>query len=160
MRLTIPYSYSYSYFVILILMLSLEEEILRLGGALLIGFLIGLEREISKKPAGLRTHMLISLASALFTILSLSPAFGDGAADPTRIASQVLAGMGFVGAGVIISAGGHVIGVTTAASLWITAAMGMAMGLGEYTLAFVAIGLTLTTLLVFRFVESAIGRKE
>ena len=154
------HSYSYSYFVILILMLSLEEEILRLGGALLIGFLIGLEREISKKPAGLRTHMLISLASALFTILSLSPAFGDGVADPTRIASQVLAGMGFVGAGVIISAGGHVISVTTAASLWITAAMGMAMGLGEYTLAFVAIGLTLTTLLVFRFVESAIGQKE
>lgn len=148
------------FFVILILMLSLEEEILRLGGALLIGFLIGIEREISKKPAGLRTHMLVSLASALFTILSISPAFGGGAADPTRIASQILAGMGFIGAGVIISAGGHVIGVTTAASLWITAAMGMAMGLGEYTLAFVAIGLALVTLLFFRLIEGVLGQKE
>ncbi|OGC38155.1 hypothetical protein A2155_02700 [candidate division WWE3 bacterium RBG_16_52_45] len=141
-------------------MISPWEEILRLGGALLIGFLIGLEREISKKPAGLRTHMLISLASALFTMLSFSSAFGDGVADPTRIASQILTGMGFVGAGVIISAGGHVKGVTTAASLWITAAMGMAMGLGEYVLAFVTIGLTLLTLLLFRSIESAIGQKE
>uniref|UniRef100_A0A831Z1K1 MgtC/SapB family protein n=1 Tax=candidate division WWE3 bacterium TaxID=2053526 RepID=A0A831Z1K1_UNCKA len=141
-------------------MLSPWEEILRLGGALLVGFLIGLEREISKKPAGMRTHMLISLASALFTILSFSPVFGNSSADPTRIASQVLAGMGFVGAGVIISYGGHVQGVTTAASLWITAAMGMAMGLGEYVLTFVAIGLTLLTLLVFKFVENAVGPGE
>jgi len=141
-------------------MLTPWEEILRLGGALLIGFLIGLEREISKKPAGLRTHMIISMASALFTMLSFSAAFGDGVADPTRIASQILTGMGFVGAGVIISAGGHVKGVTTAASLWITAAMGMAMGLGEYVLALAAIGLTLLTLLVFKFLENAIGQVE
>ena len=104
--------------------------------------------------------MLISLASALFTMLSFSSAFGDGVADPTRIASQILTGMGFVGAGVIISAGGHVKGVTTAASLWITAAMGMAMGLGEYTLALAAIGLTLLTLLAFKLLENAIGQVE
>jgi putative Mg2+ transporter-C (MgtC) family protein len=141
-------------------MISPWEEILRLGGALLIGFLIGLEREISKKPAGLRTHMIISLASALFTMLSFSSAFGVNFADPTRIASQILTGMGFVGAGVIISTGGHVKGVTTAASLWITAAMGMAMGLGEYTLALAAIGLTLLTLLAFKLLENAIGQVE
>jgi putative Mg2+ transporter-C (MgtC) family protein len=141
-------------------MLSPWEEILRLGGALLIGFLIGLEREISKKPAGLRTHMIISLASALFTMLSFSAAFGVNFADPTRIASQILTGMGFVGAGVIISTGGHVRGVTTAASLWITAAMGMAMGLGEYILALAAIGLTLLTLLAFKLLENAIGQVE
>jgi len=141
-------------------MLTPWEEILRLGGALLIGFLIGLEREISKKPAGLRTHMIISLASALFTMLSFSSAFGNGAADPTRIASQILTGMGFVGAGVIISSGGQVKGVTTAASLWVTAAMGMAMGLGEYVLALAAIGLTLLTLLVFKLLENAIGQVE
>ena len=141
-------------------MISPWEEILRLGGALLIGFLIGLEREISKKPAGLRTHMIISLASALFTMLSFSSAFGVNFADPTRIASQILTGMGFVGAGVIISTGGHVKGVTTAASLWITAAMGMAMGLGEYVLALAAIGLTLLTLLVFKLLENAIGQVE
>ena len=141
-------------------MLSPWEEILRLGGALLIGFLIGLEREISKKPAGLRTHMLVSLASALFTILSLSSAFGDGAVDPTRIASQIVIGIGFVGAGVIISSGGEVKGVTTAASLWITAAMGMAMGLGEYLLATVAAGFTLVTLLVIGVWERSLERRD
>ncbi|HLD96635.1 MAG TPA: MgtC/SapB family protein [Patescibacteria group bacterium] len=141
-------------------MLSPWEEILRLGGSLLIGFLIGLEREISRKPAGLRTHMLVSLASALFTILSLSSAFGDGAADPTRIASQIVIGIGFVGAGVIISAGGQVRGVTTAASLWITAAMGMAMGLGEYLLAAVAAGFTLVTLLVIGVWERSLERRD
>ena len=141
-------------------MLSPWEEILRLGGALLIGFLIGLEREISKKPAGLRTHMLVSLASALFTILSLSSAFGDGAVDPTRIASQIVIGIGFVGAGVIISSGGEVKGVTTAASLWITAAMGMAMGLGEYLLATVAAGFTLVTLLVIGVWERSLEWRD
>ncbi len=141
-------------------MLSPWEEILRLGGALLIGFLIGLEREISRKPAGLRTHMLVSLASSLFTILSLSSAFGDGAADPTRIASQIVIGIGFVGAGVIISSGGEVKGVTTAASLWITAAMGMAMGLGEYLLATVAAGFTLVTLLVIGVWERSLERRD
>ena len=141
-------------------MLSPWEEILRLGGALLIGFLIGLEREISRKPAGLRTHMLVSLASALFTILSLSSAFGDGAADPTRIASQIVIGIGFVGAGGIISSGGQVRGVTTAASLWITAAMGMAMGLGEYLLAVVAAGFTLITLLVIGIWERSLERRH
>ncbi|MDP1710353.1 MAG: MgtC/SapB family protein, partial [candidate division WWE3 bacterium] len=84
-------------------MLSAGEQIIRLVLALLIGSLVGLEREVSHKPAGLRTHALISLASALFTMLSISSAFGGGAADPTRIASQILTGMGFVGAGVIIS---------------------------------------------------------
>lgn len=133
---------------------------MRLGGALLIGFLIGLEREISRKPAGLRTHMLVSLASSLFTILSLSSAFGDGAADPTRIASQIVVGIGFVGAGVIISSGGQIKGVTTAASLWITAAMGMAMGLGEYLLAAVAAGFTLVTLLVIGVWERSLERRD
>ena len=141
-------------------MLSPWEEILRLGGALLIGFLIGLEREISRKPAGLRTHMLVSLASSLFTILSLSSAFGDGAADPTRIASQIVVGIGFVGAGVIISSGGQIKGVTTAASLWITAAMGMAMGLGEYLLAAVAARFTLVTLLVIGVWERSLERRR
>lgn len=141
-------------------MISPWEQIIRLVLALLIGSLIGLEREVSHKPAGLRTHALISLASALFTMLSFSSAFGDGAADPTRIASQVLTGMGFVGAGVIISAGGQVKGVTTAVTLWITAAMGMAIGLGEYLLAGVSIGLTLVTLLFLKAFERSLERQE
>lgn len=141
-------------------MLSAEEQIIRLVLALLVGSLVGLEREVSRKPAGLRTHALISLASALFTMLSISSAFGDGAVDPTRIASQILAGMGFVGAGVIISAGGHIKGVTTAVTLWITAAMGMAIGLGEYLLAAVSIGLTLLTLLLLKVFERSLDRQE
>ncbi len=129
------------------------ESLVRLTIAVIPGFLVGLERELSRKPAGLRTHVLISLASALFTMLSISPSFGDGAADPTRIASQIVIGMGFVGAGVIISGGGQVKGVTTAASLWITAAMGMAVGLGEYLLAGGALALTMINLLAFRLFE-------
>jgi len=136
------------------------ESLVRLSLAIVPGFLVGLEREISRRPAGLRTHVLISLASALFTMLSISPSFGDGVADPTRVASQILTGMGFVGAGVIISSGGHVRGVTTAASLWITAAMGMAIGLGEYVLAGAALVLTMVNLLIFRFFERAIVHKE
>ena len=112
------------------------ESIVRLFVAFLLGSALGLERELNKKPAGLRTHVVISLASALYTLLSLNAVFGGGA-DPSRIASQVVVGMGFVGAGVIISTGGQVRGVTTASSLWLTAAVGMASGLGEFTLGIV-----------------------
>jgi len=136
------------------------ESLIRLLLAVVPGFLVGLEREINRRPAGLRTHVLISLASAIFTMLSVSPSLGGGAADPTRVASQILTGMGFVGAGVIISSGGQVRGVTTAASLWITAAMGMAVGLGEYVLAGAALLLTMVNLLVFRLFERVIDSKE
>ena len=129
------------------------DVILRLSIAFALGALVGYEREIHKKPAGLRTHVLISLASALFTLISMSVAFGNGSADPTRIASQVLTGMGFVGAGVIIFAQGKLHGVTTAASLWITAAIGMAAGLGEYLLAGFSALLTLISLTVLWRVE-------
>lgn len=120
-----------------------------LGGA------IGIEREIHKKPAGLRTHILVSLAATLFTMLSIGKAFGDPAVtgnDPTRIASGILTGIGFIGAGVIISTGGHVRGITTAASLWIVTGIGMAVGLGEYPLALLITFLTLLVLtLLFSF---------
>ena len=129
-------------------------HLVRLLIAFVLGGLVGIEREVHQKPAGFRTHILISVASALFTLLSMSAAFGDGAADPTRIASQVLTGMGFVGAGVIISTRGEVRGVTTASSLWITAAIGMAAGLGEYALAAFSTLLTLTTLVVLWQVEA------
>ncbi len=153
-------AYAQLQFRIAKVMLSAGEQIIRLVLALLVGSLVGLEREVSHKPAGLRTHALISLASALFTMLSISSAFGGGVADPTRIASQILTGMGFVGAGVIISTGGQVKGVTTAATLWITAAMGMAIGLGEYLLAAAATGLTLLTLLLLRVLEKLLDRQE
>jgi len=141
------------------LVLSLESA-LRLLVAFLLGGVIGWERELTHKAAGFRTHILISLAAALFTMLSLSPAFSTPVTDPSRIASQILTGMGFVGAGVVIAYGGQVRGVTTAASLWIAAAVGMAAGLGEYGLAVFSTFLILVALWVLRLVEKPLNLKS
>jgi len=135
------------------------ESFVRLFVAFLLGSALGLERELNKKPAGLRTHVVISLASALYTLLSLNAVFGGGA-DPSRIASQVVVGMGFVGAGVIISTGGQVRGVTTASSLWLTAAVGMASGLGEFTLGIVTTVLALIALWAFMILEKLLNREK
>ncbi len=120
------------------LMFSLEN-IARLLFALAMGALIGFERQKAKKAAGLRTHMLVSLGSALIMIISISI---EGA-DPSRIAAGMITGIGFLGAGAIIATKGHVKGLTTAACIWIAAAIGMASGLGAYILAL------LTTIIVF-----------
>jgi len=103
--------------------------------------IVGFEREMAHKPAGLRTHMLVCLGSCLFTIISL-----EFAADPARIASGIVAGIGFIGAGAIIAEPDKVVGITTAASLWITAAIGLTIGVGNYVLAAVAVLLALLTL--------------
>lgn len=103
---------------------------IRFGYALLLGALIGLEREYSHKAAGLRTHMLVSLGSAIFTYFSLNLAQGGG--DPTRIASQIVTGIGFLGGGVILRQGATVYGLTTAACIWATAAIGMGVGAGKW----------------------------
>jgi putative Mg2+ transporter-C (MgtC) family protein len=95
--------------------------------------IIGIEREFTHKPAGLRTHMLVSLGSCLFTLMS--PNFGG---QPAQIAGGVVAGIGFIGAGEIWAEKDHVRGITTAASLWAAAAIGLACGAGEYMLAAVA----------------------
>ena len=108
-----------------------------LVGALL-GLAIGFEREIHGHPAGLRTHMLVALGSALFTVLSIHGFAGDagsGPVDPTRIAAQIVSGIGFLGAGAILKYGTSIRGLTTAASLWATAAVGMAVGAGSWVLA-------------------------
>lgn len=95
-----------------------------------LGATIGLEREIHGHPAGMRTHLLVSLGSALFTVLSIFgfPAAEGAPLDPSRVAAQIVSGMGFLGAGAIIKEGFSVRGLTTAASLWATAAIGMAAG--------------------------------
>ena len=137
------------------------DSAIKLLISFVLGGMVGFEREVREKPAGLRTHILIALASTLFTLLSMSSSFGDPAVitrDPARVAAAILAGMGFIGAGVIISTGGHVKGITTAASLWITAAIGMAVGLGEYGLAAFAAFLALLTLTVLVWVEKRFGR--
>ena len=132
------------------------DFILRLFVASLLGGLIGLEREYREKAAGLRTHFLVALGSALFMIVS---AYGfDGALtnsqmrlDVSRIASQVVTGIGFIGAGTIIFQKNAIHGLTTAAGVWVTAAIGLACGSGMYLLALVASLLVLIGLEAFNY---------
>src|ERR1044072_8254251 len=105
--------------------------VVRLLGAAVLGALIGLEREIHDHPAGMRTHLLVSLGSAGFTVLSIA-AFPAPGAAPARIAAQIVTGIGFLGAGAILKEGATIRGLTTAASLWATAAGGMAAGAGAW----------------------------
>ena len=123
----------------------------RLIVAAALGLAVGFEREIHGHPAGLRTHMLVASGSALFTVLS-AYAFRDFSTnpanpiDPTRIAAQIVSGIGFLGAGAILKDGIVIRGLTTAASLWATSAVGMAAGAGEYVIAAVATGTILVSL--------------
>lgn len=112
-------------------MIELTEQIIRLILAVVLGGIVGVEREIVHKPAGLRTHMLVSLGSCLFTIVSLY----DFQMDPARIAAGIVTGIGFIGAGTMIAERDRVVGITTAASLWATASIGLATGVGNYVLA-------------------------
>jgi putative Mg2+ transporter-C (MgtC) family protein len=117
------------------------ELVIRLILGFVLSGLVGLEREVSLKPAGLRTHLLVGLGSTLLTILSLQ-AFPEEA-DPSRIAASIIVGIGFLGAGTIIKTKEKIIGLTTAATLWIVASIGVATGAGFYLLAIV------TTILAF-----------
>ena len=129
--------------------LELQADLsVRLLLAALFGAAVGFERELHGHPAGMRTHLLVSLGSALFTVLS---AYGfasesGGAVDPTRIAAQIVSGIGFLGAGAILKDGLSIRGLTTAASLWATAAIGLAAGAGEHLLAIVGTGIVLFSL--------------
>lgn len=109
------------------------EMVLRLLLATFLGAIIGFQREMSGKEAGLRTTMLICLGSALFTVLSI---YAFPGADPSHIAASIATGIGFIGAGVILHrSGGEVVGLTSAASIWAAAAIGMAAGAGMYYIA-------------------------
>lgn len=124
----------------------------RLLVAALLGALVGWEREQAQRPAGLRTYMLVSFGSALFTVLSII-AFGPNA-DPGRLAANIVVGIGFLGAGTIFREGEIVRGLTTAAGLWAVAAIGMAAGVGQYLLATVSTAIVLVILAGVRFVET------
>src|SRR5215204_5750332 len=115
--------------------MTLEQQFvaaLQLALAGFLGAVIGLDRERRQHEAGLRTHMLVAMGSCLFTVLSILAFPGS---DPARVASQILPGMGFLGAGSILKYGRDIQGLTTAASMWFTAAMGMAIGTGAWFLA-------------------------
>ena len=136
------------------------QMIVRLTVATLLGALIGFERERRGKPAGLRTYTLVTLGSALFTVISLSGAgiAHANAYDPSRIASQVVVGIGFIGAGLIFFKEDSIYGLTTAAGLWASAAIGMAVGFGLYAIAIFAAIVTLLVLWLFRFLDSRISK--
>ena len=127
---------------------------LKLLLAAVMGGIIGIEREIRDKPAGLRTNILICVGSTLF--MSISTAFGD-----TRIGAQIISGIGFLGAGAVLHSHGFVLGLTTAATIWVVAGVGMALGSGMYLVAFFATAMSLVTLYFLSFVEDKIqGRKS
>jgi len=111
---------------------SFQDMVIRLAVSALLAGLIGLEREAHEHPAGLRTHMLVSIGSTLFTLcsFSVSQSIGGHVFDPARITAQIVTGVGFLGAGTIIHRGSVVRGLTTAASIWAVAAIGMAVGIG------------------------------
>ena len=138
-------------------MLASHSLTLRLLLAAGLGAAIGLEREYRQKPAGLRTNMLIALGSALFTIVSIAMAQGGG--TPDRITAQIVTGIGFLGGGAIIRSGTSVHGMTTAATIWVNAAIGMAAGAGEFTTATSATVLTLVVLAVLPPIESYFERR-
>jgi putative Mg2+ transporter-C (MgtC) family protein len=134
-----------------------SELIQRLLLAALLGALLGIERELKQKAAGLRTNILIALGSAMFTLLSIELA--PAGADPTRIVAQVVTGIGFLGAGAIMRTDSGVPGLTTAATVWVNAAVGVAAGGGQYDLAFIATAVTLVVLFVVAPLEGAIERR-
>ena len=122
-----------------------------------LGAAVGLEREYRQKPAGLRTNILIALGSALFTILSISLGHDSGNTD--RIAAQVVTGIGFLGGGAIMRNRDTVHGMTTAATIWVNAAIGVAAGTGQYLLATVTTALTLVVLVVLPPIETYFERR-
>ena len=137
------------------------EIAIRLVAALVVGGLIGLERSYHGRPAGFRTHALVCLSTSLLMLVSVYetrwfPAVSQGrvAIDPTRLAQGIMTGIGFLGAGTIMKDGLSVRGLTTAASIWITAAIGILVGIGFYVPAVIASALTLGTLSVFRWIEA------
>jgi putative Mg2+ transporter-C (MgtC) family protein len=129
--------------------------IVRCGVAALCGGLIGLERELKGKPAGLRTNMLICVGAAIYMLVGLMLVHGEGeSTDPSRIAAQVVTGIGFLGAGCIIQQGAQVTGLTSAATIWVVAAIGIVAGAGFPITAFIATTMVVLTLVVLGTLES------
>ncbi len=122
-----------------------------------LGAAVGLEREYRQKPAGLRTNILIAVGAALFTILSLEMTKGVG--DTSRVAGQIVTGIGFLGGGAILRSGDSIHGMTTAATIWVNAAIGVAAGTGQFALAAFATALTLVVLAVLPPVEMYFERR-
>jgi putative Mg2+ transporter-C (MgtC) family protein len=139
---------------------SLADIALRLGAAILLGGLVGLNREWMRKPAGLRTHILVSLASATFAVLArelfLDAVEEGGQPDPVRVVEAVVTGVAFLGAGTIIQQSGSVEGMTTGASIWLAGAIGVAAGSGHFLVAGLCTLMGLVVLILVNEVEHRI----
>ncbi len=131
-------------------MITELDFILKMVLAIALGAIVGFEREFDDEPAGVRTHILVILGSTLFTILSFE---FMGASDSSRVAAGIVTGIGFIGAGAIFRAENKVKGITTAASLWVIAAIGMAVGLGFFIAATVTALMVFGVLFVKRFIS-------
>ena len=133
------------------------EVVIRLLLASALGGLIGLEREANNRPAGLRTHVLVTVGSALVMLISMHGftdlGMGQSAGDPSRLAAQVVSGIGFLGAGTILRQGNSIQGLTTAASLWVSGCIGLAIGNGYYLGGLATAGIVLFSLLSLGLVE-------
>jgi len=139
------------------------EMFIRLSVAMLLGVLLGAERITAGKTAGMRTHALVSMGSALFVIVSVlvSAEFIEKGAvnfDPLRVAAQIVTGIGFLGAGLIIFTGSKLRGLTTAAGLWVAAGIGMAAGFGYYVIAIFVTAITLLVFTLLWYVERSIKK--
>jgi putative Mg2+ transporter-C (MgtC) family protein len=135
-----------------------SDTVLKLLVAAILGGIIGLERELKRKPAGLRTNMFICFGAAMYTLLSFR--YSQAIGDHTRIAAQIIPGIGFIGAGAILHSGGSVSGITTAATLFVVASIGMAVGGGEYLSATFATLVILVALNVLGWVEARFNFKS
>jgi putative Mg2+ transporter-C (MgtC) family protein len=144
---------------------DLLESAARLLMAMVFAMVLGIDREALDKPAGMRSHMLVSLAAACltlmtFSIVDASDTFGDTVrTDPLRLIEAVVAGVAFLGAGAIIQSRGAVKGITTGASMWVAGAIGVASGLGQYALAAMTTALALVVLYVLRKVEVRVKKR-
>lgn len=151
--------------------LDLQEAVLRLFLALLLGSVVGIEREYTQQPAGLRTHILVCMGATVFTIVSISD-LTQGMVlatdpnvsyrivrDPARIAAQIVAGIGFIGGGAVLRHGANIRGLTTAASLWMMASIGMLIGSGFYQLSIVATFFAFVVLFLVGTLERSMFRK-
>ncbi len=142
--------------------MEIWDIFVRMVVALVLCGIIGFEREFSHKSAGFRTHILVGMGSALFVVCSIwiSDAFPAKGVDPSRIAAQVVTGIGFLGAGAIMHSGFSVLGLTTAASLWMVAGVGMAAGMGFYPGAVIGTALSLLTLILLNYLDVFLRRYD
>ena len=140
--------------------LNISDIFFRFLCAMIVGLVIGIEREYTHRPAGMRTHILVALGACVVTVVgqlifSQYSAFG-ASPDPARLSAQVISGVGFLGAGTIMREGANVKGLTTAASLWAVAGLGIAAGAGYYTVAIVGTVFMFITLTVFEFLQNVL----